>query len=149
MNSNFYKKFHDIWRAHGVEDLYFDSWIYNYKLATDSQKLAVDRVKLCVGTTKPIVMLGTVGGGKTHIAQAIVKHTLMKRETAFYYTLGRFFRDYRATLSDPEKSEHAFFDKAYKAKVLVLEIPEIDLIDSTTIPAIVPIPSASIFMIIS
>lgn len=107
--------------AHGIDELYMDKWLHNYKIDGEDQKKAIEDIKSCVGTTRPIVMLGNFGGGKTHIASAIVKHTLMKRQSAYFYTLSSLFRDYRTSLGNPEFNESQFFDRIFNCEVLVID----------------------------
>jgi DNA replication protein DnaC len=116
-----FDKYHKIWQYHGVEPRYFDKWVHNYEIESKEQNYAVQQFKVAAQCRLPIIMLGTYGGGKTHMAMALVKHDLIARRRAFYYTWQRFFREYRRTLKDPDFAEHKFFHKVETADLLVID----------------------------
>jgi len=120
-NSEDLEKWYPCFRDHGIQDLYLDKWFGNYDMTIDAQREAFDIVLATYKTPKPMVFLGKFGGGKTHLATAIVKNTLMAHNEAYYYTLTGLFRDYRRSLNDPDFPEYKFFRNIHNAKVLVID----------------------------
>jgi len=111
-----------VFAAHGIDDSYFEKWIANYEITTDAQKEAVNaQIMPCVGTSRPMVFIGLFGGGKTHIANAIVKNALMSRRSAYYYTMASMFRAYRTSLRDDDFPEKKFFERIFGCDVLAID----------------------------
>jgi len=109
-------------KSHGVPALYMDAWFSTYKTTTKDQEAAFETIKEGFNKSKPMVFLGTYGGGKTHLATAMVKHKLYYRYDAWYYTLSELFRDYRSSFqNDPEMNERKFFKRIKTTDLLVID----------------------------
>ena len=106
---------------HGVDEAYLESWFSNYKTDSIEQKSALQRVIAAFNANRPMAFLGKYGGGKTHLAQAIVKSHLVYKREAYYYTLSGLFRDYRRSLRDDEFTEQKFFQRVGTAHCLVID----------------------------
>lgn len=118
----FDKKVYDpVFRAHGIPKQYLDKWFGNYEISNEAQQNAFDNIIACNGTTRPIVMLGKYGCGKTHLATALVKNAIILRKSAYYHTLTSLFREYRCSLNNPEFNEVKFFNRIFNYDVLVID----------------------------
>lgn len=106
---------------HGIREGYLDAWFSNYEITCEAQQKVFDAVVAASKTNRPMVFLGTFGGGKTHLATAMVKSALYHGKEALYYTLTSLCREYRVSLNSEDTDEGKFFDKVAKADLLVID----------------------------
>jgi DNA replication protein DnaC len=106
----------------GICDLYLDTWFSNYRITNKKQQEVFSRVEHGYKKNKPMVLLGTYGGGKTHLATAMVKSKLYYGYDAWYYTLSDLFRDYRSCFQPKsDLTERQFFARIKTADLLVID----------------------------
>lgn len=110
-----------VFKGHGVPDAYLDSWFSNYECDGDSQIKAFEKIKEAYKHDEPMIFLGKFGGGKTHLATAMVKSHLVYRREAYYYTMSTLFAAYRSSLSDPDLKESSFWKKIEATELLVVD----------------------------
>lgn len=112
------KGLENCFKAHGIPARYINSWFRNYDIDGPKQQAAFDQINLAIKELRPMALLGSFGGGKTHLATAMVKSAIFHRKDAWYYTLASLFRDYRNSLGN---SEQEFFKKVSKCDLLVID----------------------------
>ncbi len=115
-------------RQHGIGDKYHDKWFFNYICVGDEQKSNLDVIKKYCRRNTSIALLGDVGNGKTHLACAILKDSIVcggkdhhSISSGHYYTFSDLHRQYRESQSDPEKSEAKFMNEICTMKCLVID----------------------------
>jgi len=115
------EQWYPVFAAHGVDERYYEKWFSNYDTPTKAHEELLAKVKAKYKENAPMVFLGKFGGGKTHLAMAMVKHHLMTRRHAFYYTMSDMFRDYRVSLRSEEFTERHFFNRVFNCDLLIID----------------------------
>lgn len=101
--------------AIGIKDAYEKATLENYKPATESQEEALKCCKLLLGgEIKKLVLLGSNGVGKTHLASALVK-----KQNGLLITAYEMFATYRACFSAKAKETELEIIKRFSSLPLL------------------------------
>jgi DNA replication protein DnaC len=105
-----------------------DASFDNFTAKTPTQKAALKACKTFAENFKAIgrekgglLMMGTVGTGKTHLSVAIGLHLLSQDLEVKYTTIGRLIRKVRSTWSDKEATEEGVYDSMACYKLLIID----------------------------
>lgn len=121
------QKIFDRQRSYGVTERHVDLGLESYIATTQPQKSSLAAVQEVLDSVdsrvmRNLIMIGTVGTGKTHLGQALVVEMARKWKPARYTTLARMIRFVRSTWDrDSELSEAQAYDKLTKPCVLVID----------------------------
>lgn len=114
----------------GVQERFWKETFDTYKISCEGQRKLVDNLKSHVANFangESFTLLGGVGGGKTHLAQSLIKTLIRGGYSAKYYTAVNLFREaYTYYSSSANISSFEFFQKLKNYDYLVIdEIKEI------------------------
>lgn len=72
---------------------------------------------------KGLLLTGSVGTGKTHLAAAILRKVISDGHSGLFWNIVDFFRELRSTMNndDPEHTEESILAKARQVDLLVLD----------------------------
>lgn len=111
----------------GVTDRHLDAGLDTYKAETDAQKSSLSAVREVLDSAmakkmRNLIMIGSVGTGKTHLGQSLVVEMTKAWKDARYTTLSRMIRYVRGSWGrDSEYSEHDAYAKLTSPDLLVID----------------------------
>ena len=110
------------YKALGLPERYFGLKLNSFKTPTESHRKAMDEVCLLLeGGTLFMIMSGTVGTGKTHLASAaLTTWSDRKKGSGLYTTAARMIRTIKSTWN-ARGDEQAAIDTFVNAKLLVID----------------------------
>jgi DNA replication protein DnaC len=92
------------------------------KETVEAAKSYVNAFNFRNGAPRGLILKGTIGCGKTHVAVAILQAVIRKGYTGLYYNMVDLLSDIRATYSDSSPlDEHELLDDVNEPDLLVLD----------------------------
>ena len=121
--------FRDAMKSSGVSERHFERSFDTYVADTKEKKYALDSMKyfaekVIEGECKNMILCGSVGTGKTHLCNALIRHLLEHNVhmNVLIATITQMIRFYRSSWNkDNELSEEEAIGHLSKVKLLVID----------------------------
>lgn len=114
-------------QRHGVSVRHIDCGFETYDAVTEPQKASLEAVKsikdsVLTGEYRNLIMIGSVGTGKTHLGQSLVVEVLRLKKSARYTTMARIIRHVRGSWDrDSGYSEKQAYSDYQNETLLVID----------------------------